>query len=253
MSRRSILPFTLVGAGLLLIACDDTPTDVATEEIVAVTPALSFHETGNGALSGPHYNLNIIGVPKEKSADMSQGGGHVIFVGLGSESVTKNTRILLSSGDDFLVLDKNGTDGKASFQLPGDVADTYLVYARALGKPGGKTSFDLCYTDPGEDGMLNTEDDVVECGGDPMELTRTKGKSKFSNVSKTLLYLELDIDPDSELVGCLPEGSDTPEVDDPVVEDVEIALFDECLQGYLWDFNNNGLKLLQLRFYPMPA
>ena len=41
MSRRSTLSF-LLGAGLLIAACDDAPTEVLTEvepEIVAVTPA----------------------------------------------------------------------------------------------------------------------------------------------------------------------------------------------------------------------
>ena len=38
--------------------------------------------TGNGAPSGPHYNLNIIGVPKDKTADMTGNNGHRIFVPL---------------------------------------------------------------------------------------------------------------------------------------------------------------------------
>ncbi|MDX5423275.1 MAG: hypothetical protein LPK14_13540 [Hymenobacteraceae bacterium] len=30
-------------------------------------------------------------------------------------------------------------------------------------------------------------------------------------------------------------------------------LFDEAMQGYFWDYDNDGLKLLQLRFYPQQA
>jgi hypothetical protein len=26
-------------------------------------------------------------------------------------------------------------------------------------------------------------------------------------------------------------------------------LFDEALEGYFWDYDNNGLKLVQMRFY----
>src|SRR5881296_4354499 len=37
---------------------------------------------GNGAPSGPHYDLNIIGVPKDKTADAPNSNGHVIFVPL---------------------------------------------------------------------------------------------------------------------------------------------------------------------------
>jgi len=28
-----------------------------------------------------------------------------------------------------------------------------------------------------------------------------------------------------------------------------VSLFDPCLQGFFWDYDNNGLKLLQVRFY----
>src|SRR5689334_15021270 len=95
--------------------------------------------TGNGAPSGAHYNLNIIGVPKDKSADMTGDNGHRIFVKLGG-----NTKINLAEGDTFQVLDANGTDGSASFQLPdpdpdNDGVTAYSVYARALGKPGGSS------------------------------------------------------------------------------------------------------------------
>src|SRR4051812_45379064 len=37
--------------------------------------------TGNGALSGAHYNLNIIGASKDKTADLTNNG-HRIFVPL---------------------------------------------------------------------------------------------------------------------------------------------------------------------------
>jgi len=31
---------------------------------------------------------------------------------------------------------------------------------------------------------------------------------------------------------------------------VRVNLFNPCLQSFLWQYDNNGLKLLQLRFYP---
>lgn len=250
MSRtRFITPLLALGAALLITACEESPTQPDGEpEVVAWTSALSVSETGNGAPSGAHYNLNIIGVPKDKSADMTQGGGHVIFVGLGDSNNKRKTKILLSAGDDFLVTDKNGTDGRARFQLPTDVSTTFSVYARALGKPGGQSSLSLCAaTDPGPDLVYGTDDDVLECGGTEVF---TKGK-KFTDVSETLLFLSIVVDPESELGVCL--GLDTdPEVDEPDVG-ATIPLFDGCLDGYLWDYTNAGLKLLQLRFYPKPA
>jgi len=31
---------------------------------------------------------------------------------------------------------------------------------------------------------------------------------------------------------------------------VTVSLFDPCFENFLWQYDNNGLKLLQLRFYP---
>jgi hypothetical protein len=31
-----------------------------------------------------------------------------------------------------------------------------------------------------------------------------------------------------------------------------IFLFDRCFENYFWNYDNNGLKLLQLRFYFTP-
>ena len=113
---------------------------------------------GNGAPSGPHYNLNIIGVPKDKTATMDNNSGHRIFVKLDGKS-----RILLTEGP-FQVLDANGTDGLAAFQLPnpdpdGDGTTVYSVYARALGKPGGKATMNTGAIDPGPDGIFGTSDE----------------------------------------------------------------------------------------------
>ena len=32
-----------------------------------------------------------------------------------------------------------------------------------------------------------------------------------------------------------------------------VGLFDTCLQGYFWQYDNNGLKLLQVRLYQNPT
>jgi len=198
--------------------------------VASLVPIQPIAATGNGAPSGAHYNLNIIGVPKNKTADMTGSSGHRIFVKLDG-----NTRILLQEGAEYQVIDANGTDGTASFQLPNpdpnnDGVTEYSVYARALGKPGGKATMNTCATGAGDDGVFGTADDEKICSLLVLELERSKGKSTFENVSKYLLYVYADIDEDG---------------------DVErVPLFDDALQGYLWDYDNNGLKLVQLRFYP---
>src|SRR5262245_31694138 len=125
---------------------------------------------GNGALNGAHYNLNIIGVDKNKTADMTGSNRHTIFVALGKNG-TANSRIYLVPGD-FTVCDGNAFDTAydcngapiqsqgAVFQLPcnndpslGATACTvdeqakYAVYARAVGTPGGSATITTCAMD----------------------------------------------------------------------------------------------------------
>jgi hypothetical protein len=181
-------------------------------------------QPGHGGPSGPHYNLNIIGVPKDKTADMDSTQGHRIFVKLWGKS-----KILLAEGDDFWVLDANGTDADgAKFQLPDpfpddDLVTRYVVYARALGRPGGWSYTFLCYQD---------EYGETVCSADTLELRRGHGQQKFVDVSKKLLTLWIDTDDDG-------------------VPDKRVGLFDEAAYQYFWDYDNHGLKLAQLRFYPI--
>jgi len=176
---------------------------------------------GNGAPSGPHYNLNIIGVTQTKTADMTGSNGHVIFVPL-----DQKVRILLSEGD-FQVLDANATDdGVATFQLPNPDPDNvgtteYSVYVRALGKPNGSVTI--------TPGVFTDEYGNWIPSEVSLEVTRKPGKNSFVNASKELLYVWIDIDDDGKLE--------------------HINLFSDDYYGYFWDYDNNGCKLLQMRFY----
>lgn len=64
-----------------------------------------------------------------------------------------------------------------------------------------------------------------------INLSRGKGKSSFEDVTKELTTIYVDMDADS-----------TPE---------RYKLFDEELWTYFWDYDNNGLRIVQLRFYPV--
>jgi len=206
---------------------------IAMVATIAMPLSTIAQTTGNGAISGAHYNLNIIGMQKTKTADMTGTDGHVIFVNLNG-----NTKIMLSEGADYQVLDANGTDGKASFQLPNpdptnSGTSVYTVYARALGKPGGKADMSTCATAPGLDGIFGTEDDEELCSIAVVSFERTAGGQKFQNVSAELLYVYVDLDGDG------------------ITERYNI--FNDALQDYFWSYDNHGLKLLQLRFYPVPT
>ena len=193
---------------------------IFTAILIMIAPAV--FATGHSAPSGRHYNLNIIGVPKDKSADMTDNQGHRIFVKLDGKS-----KILLQEGDSFQVLDANGTKGSAKFQLPDpdpfdQMVFDYSVYARALGTPHGWARVTTCYEDEWGDQY---------CSADSLVLERGKGQSKFVDVSKELLTLFVDTDGDG-------------------VADKRVGIFDEELWQYFWDYDNHGCKLVQLRFYP---
>ena len=93
--------------------------------VIAFMPLVSS-ATGNGAPSGAHYNLNIIGVSKGKTADMTGSNGHRIFVPL-----VGNCKINLSIGA-FQVLDGNCTDGPSTFPLPNPDLATYQTVLTTL-------------------------------------------------------------------------------------------------------------------------
>jgi hypothetical protein len=221
---RSLLGFTAVA---ILAACS---TDIAAPTRSSNLAAnSSVSTTGNGAPSGAHFTLNIIGVDKGKNANMDTGSGSVIFVGLGTKNTTVTTKIMLSQSFDgtFQVLDKNGTDGTASFQLP--APGTYTIWARALGKPGDSAKVTTCATDPatGLD-ICSTANEVF---------VRDTGKSTFRNVTANLTTIALDPILDSAIITAC--GGQT-----------TVSLFDPCLEGYFWQYDNNGLRILQIRFYP---
>ncbi len=199
------------------------PLQTGSDEFI-LSEADSGRQAKNDMPNGGHYSLNLIGVPKTKTADMTNDDGHRIFVNLEGK-----TQILLGEGE-FQVLDANGTDGKAKFQLPNPDPEntgitTYSVWARALGKPGGTSQITTAATDPVTGETVYSLETKV--------FTRVFGKSTFADVSKYLLYVYADLNGDG------------------TVE--RISLFDDQLQGYFWEYDNNGLKLVQLRFYEVPS
>jgi len=157
---------------------------------------------------------------------MTGSSGHTIFVW-----ESGNSKINLTEGSTYKVLDRNGTDGNgATFQLPnpdpdGDGITIYSVFARALGKPGGQSTTTLCLEDK------VTLD--IYCSTESLVSVRSGGKSTFTNVSKTLLTAYVDLDDDGSLE--------------------RVGLFSNDAYSYFWDYVNNGLKLLQLRFYEIPT
>ncbi len=193
----------------------------------------------NGAPSGAHFTLNILGKDWNKgdTADIygenpviKNDNGHRIFVKLDGK-----TRILLREGD-FGVLDADGTDGKAIFQLPdpGDVIDgsedlynpdgqDYRIYIRVL-SPNGNANIktEAYYNDPLDGSSWIPSTEVVT-------LTGSTGKKIFSDVTKELTTLYVDLDGDGTME--------------------RYKLFDDKFEDWSWAYTNDGLRHVQMRFY----
>ncbi|MER2999214.1 hypothetical protein [Pontibacter populi] len=226
--RKAKLFGLLVMPALFAVGCSDEQDVMPSATLGASSTSLA---TGSGAPSGAHYNLNIIGVPKDKTADMTGNNGGRIFV-----KEYGKTRIGLTpapAGEGFMVLDANGTDSDgATFQLPKDVSSEWKVYARIPGNRGGSVTITTCAD------MVNTGDGVyveaeITCESITMDRARY---GKFTDVSGSLLFVTV-------LADVLVDG-------EVVLEAGTYPLFDEAMEDYFWEYDNNGLKLLQLRFYP---
>jgi hypothetical protein len=229
-------------------------------------------QTGNGAPSGNHYNLNIIGVKNPKTADMDDTKGHTIFVSMDGH----NKIGLVESGTadapgtdegDFVVLDRNATDNDgALFALPApgydayntadpgsaDTISDYSVFVRPLGKPGAWATITTCaeLLDSDFAGLLSGSfvsvlnksgyfggyASVEQVGTDI--LTRKTGKSTFTNVTAQLTSIVFKVQVE------LADGS-------LAIDYIRVPIFSDIIQGEYWDYDNTGgLKLCQLRFYP---
>lgn len=178
--------------------------------IFSFAPAASAGN-GNGAPSGPHYNLNLIGLNKGGS-DSGGSDGHVIFVPL-----VGSCKIDLTMGP-FQVLQNNCLQGNALFQLPNATGTNgllaYSVWIRAV-TPKGSALMSTCFTD-----ITGT---FCNTGSLVVSLSKVT-PPKFTDVSKQLLQV------------CV-SGALKPIFSFPA--------------NFFWNYTNTGLHLAQLRFYPI--
>ena len=212
-------------AAAALLGCDAERTTVPTLE------GSSAVASGNGLPDNGHarlYKFNMIGVPKDKTADMTGDAGKRMFVKLEGPS-----KIYLQPGE-WGILDANATDADGGrFQLPdpdpdGDGVTWYGVYIRPVGTPHKSATIGTCIegefdaTLPGDETLCSTETKL---------LVRDTGKPKVENVSRELLSLCLDLDPLDPTNAC-----------------TRSFLFDDETVEYLWNYDNNGLKVAQVYF-----
>lgn len=177
-------------------------------------------------VSGAHYNLNIIGA--KNVGQIGASDGHSMFVNLQGK-----TKIIMTQDPSgtFSITDRNGLDGQAAFNIaPGH----YNVYATSLGKPGGKVKISAYgnFTDA-VDGS-----ELILLGY--VDLSRNKSKPQSVNINN-LFYVDVTLCTKVDIYGNCTQTT--------VYNDYWVFDIPELLQ-YYWEYNNDGLKLLQVRFYP---
>ena len=179
--------------------------------------------TGNGAPSGPHFNLNIHGVSNSNGTSYSGNNKNDIFVPL-----TGKCTIHLVKGTPFEVIQPNctGKHTSAVFQLPTPCTTStcttfaYEVWVRAV-TPKGHATMNTCYV---------THVTGSSTYGTTFCSTRIVVLSKhrtFTTVTTTLLTV------------CTA----TTLTYQPI--------FATAAKTYLWQYTNYGLRLAQFRFYPI--
>lgn len=213
----------------------------------ALPVSASQGTTGNGAPSGAHYDLNIHGTNGTPDKSLNSNG-HDIFVPLNSNgtlyhdsTVSKDCDdISLTEGSTFQVLNPDCWNGSTqyqgpTFQLPdpnssgacptGYYCTAYTVWARALTK--GSATMQTCYTD-------TTGTTYCATGAQVLTLKKNvagSGGTKFQDATQELLFYCQDTS----------GGGGTGQL---------APLFSNANYDYFWDYDNNGLRLAQLRFYP---
>jgi hypothetical protein len=203
--------------------------------------------------SGPHYELNIAAFANctmtQDGPDYpdcfngnSGPGGNVIFIPVKTtqedvcqegttltEPITnaqlyKGVRILVTDGPKLEVLDKDATDGTATFQIPNGCYD---IYAAAAGKPGGCADIDtlICCTD-----ATDCADTQVNC--DP----------NLANNTAYGLVGHIDVDRNSK--GGKPHWQ---KVDDQLLGSNDWLVKNDGYYDFFWQIFNDYVRLIKVR------
>ena len=205
---------------------------------------------GNGLrpgvdFSGPHFNLNVHGVPSgvDKFENDSIGPGrHTVFIPI--DGVDLNISYRFDFTLNWTVEDCDATeDGTVKIVLPayfyndtdGDGIDEdklrvayYMCYVVGLGKPTEGTILIV------PEAVFNDTLTLFTFNQDKLEVTRKRGQPQWQNATD-LFFVD----------AYYWNGTGYEEYLDTWVFDVP------GLEGYWWDVSNTGIKHMQIRFYPV--
>lgn len=236
--------------------------------LLLISGAAYLHatSTGNGGISGPHFDLNLVGVSSKnvKNAYNDNLEGHVIFTALISDQkngdpdtlATDTDPILLVQGPDFEVCQRYawatpvacpdttfiGTFPAAGavFELPcNNLSSLGLITPCTSSGPGSIAEYTVwarALSKPTSGSTItlcgqDTATGTTYCNTDVMFLKNRP--SKFTDVTSALTSLVVS-------TNCGKAGQ-------PACG--TYPLFATGFENFYWDYDNAGNKLVQLRFY----
>jgi hypothetical protein len=228
--------------------------------VSAAMGASAFAQVGKG-LSGAHWNLNIIGVPNDKPVpSMTDSSRHTIFVPLTNGAVARQVKIYYvpntADPTKFAVLDGNATDdNEATIAVPYEYCPdleqgcedllSFNVYAVGLGKPNGysvvtaECTYSEDVVDAGGTAGLTCEDTLLLGGFTINRTNNNSNKPKREDITDVF-----------RATGCLDISGEEGVCDTGDLEFRNLWIFNvPQLLEYFWDYDNYGLKLMQVRFY----
>lgn len=228
---------------------------------LAVSPAVAAPKGID--FNGAHYNLNLIGKAKSMPGDYDNADRHTMFVPTDTSnfefdintpnnlntSTMAGIKINMTQGAEFAMIDGNATDGEGSFQLG---AGKYMVYIAVKAKVP-KTPGSVNIT-----GWVEAYDNLgalwyyIPVG----DVSVSKG-NKWTDASG-LFYVNTDEDTFDFLT-----GSETnydadlgmwvfdymAGLDSWYETSGGTATYDLSDLAYFWQVQNDGAKLIQVRFY----
>jgi hypothetical protein len=211
--------------------------------------------------NGPHFNLNLVAKDKLMPGDYDNPDRHTMFVPLDTTDMTfpietpnnlgvdtmTGIKINMTQGAEFAVLDGNATDGEGSFQLG---AGKYFVYIAVKAK---SPKFENAYTDI--TGWVEAYDNLGQLWYYvPVGSVSVSKNGRWTDATGLFFVTDAE-DPFG-----FNEVSGLPQVGDYGVwvfdylaglDSWVTDLYNFSDVGYFWQVDNNGNKLIQVRFYPM--
>lgn len=236
--------FTIVLAVALLV------TLVVPSVVLAKSPKTDFD------VNGPHFNLNLVAKDKVMPGDYDNESRHTIFIPLDTSGFTPfesgskeysdlpasetGVRINVTQDTDWAVIDGNATDGVGAFQIAAGKWDVYIAVKAKSPKVADPSTYIAGWIEAWDN--MHTLWYYLKVG----EVTVRKNGS-WTDAS-TILWVSDAEDPFDIVTGAPMWVFDYMPLMDALTFGAGEDRFSDL--AYLWQVDNHGNKLIQLRFYP---